>query len=74
MTTRAATRRRTQHPRVVLQLPSGPCTLCGRDGAVCWKMPCLELQGAIDSQNESKLAAWARDVGVTITRKDGSRL
>lgn len=74
MTARAATRRRAQHPRVALKLPSGPCTLCGREASVCWTMPCLELQNAIDTEDESKLAAWGRDVGVTIIRKDGKRL
>lgn len=52
---------------------SRPCPWCGRAGRVCWVMPCLELQNAVETKDDARVKSWAEHVGVGLER-DGVRL
>lgn len=59
------TPRRLQKARAERRHPR-KCPWCHRAPNVCWILPCLELQCALDGCDNLAMAYWAKAVGVKI--------
>jgi hypothetical protein len=47
----------------------GPCPWCARPGSECWVLPCLALQQALDTEDDSAMIRFARAVRVAIAHR-----
>ncbi len=45
------------------------CPWCARDPRVCWILPCLTLQTALDGKDDAQVHVWAKAVGAKVERK-----
>jgi hypothetical protein len=47
----------------------GHCLWCSRPADACWVLPCLELQRAVEDEDDAAMIAWARHAGLGLERK-----
>lgn len=45
------------------------CPWCGRAASECWVLPCLELQQALDTEDDDAMRAFARAAGVHLEKR-----
>ena len=49
--------------------PVGPCPWCGRSARVCWILPCLSLQTALDTHNDYAMRTFAKASGGRLVKR-----
>jgi len=47
---------------------AGRCVFCGRLANECWILPCLELDCALRSEDDTLMRTWAKHAGIGLAK------